>query len=477
MTTSPWSPARLRTDGAALIELLAVHLEQAQARAAGPVMPRESAAALGARFPAAFPAEGDGALLEHVARALAASTQLHSPRFVGHQVATPLPAAALCDLASSFLNNGMAVFEMGPAATAMERAVLQWMTTTAGLPSATSAGVLTSGGSLGNLTALLAARQAQARKIGFDAWRGGMKRGPQLVVFVAETAHYSIARAARIMGLGDDGVVSVAVDASLRMIPGALARAIADARKRKHAPIAVVASAGSTAGGAVDPLDVIAELCAREGLWLHVDGAHGASLLLSSTHAPKLRGIERADSIVWDAHKLMMMPALVTAVLFKDAANGAGAFAQEAGYLFNEDDAGDDVGRRTIECTKRMMSLALYACLRAFGTRLFADHVDHCCALATSLATKARARGLEVLVEPEANIVCFRPRPVGALLDARDNGRIAAIRKRVLEDGRFYLVQVRWQGALWLRCTLAHPLTTHADLDALLDEVARCTSG
>jgi L-2,4-diaminobutyrate decarboxylase len=466
--TDPHAPQLFRDTGHELVELLAAHLEKAHACDAGPVMPRDSASSLAARFPAEFPVQDDGALVAHIARAVAASTQLHSPRFVGHQVATPLPAAALCDLAASFLNNGMAVFEMGPAATAMERAVLQWMTQLAGLPMATSSGVLTSGGSLGNLTALLAARQAQSKKLGFDAWRRGLKNGPQLVVFVAETAHYSVARAARIMGLGDDGVVAIDVDEHLRMVPAALERALAEARKRKRAPIAVVASAGSTAGGAVDPLEPIADVCAREGLWLHVDGAHGASLLLSSIHARKLRGIARADSIVWDAHKMMMMPALVTAVLFRDAAAGAAAFAQDAGYLFDDADAGDDVGRRTVECTKRMMSLKLYACLRAFGTKLFADHVDHCCALAQSLAAKALARGCEVLVEPEANIVCFRPMVEGAALDG---GRVAALRRRVLEDGRFYLVQLHWRGALWLRCTLSHPLTSETDLAALLDLV------
>lgn len=475
-----------REEGARILDVLAQELERAANHDAAnndgqdarrsdrsdrpvgptdwPVMPREKPADLAARFPAEFTSEGDGALHEHIARAIASSTRLHAPRFVGHQVATPLPAAALCDLVASFMNNGMAVYEMGPAATAMERAVLQWMARLAGLPAERSSGVLTSGGSIGNLTALLAARQAQAKRIGFDAWRRGLKGGPQLVVFVAETAHYSVARAARILGLGDDGVVSVEVDASLRMIPSALEGAIAEARKRKREPIAVVASAGSTAAGAIDPLDVIADVCAREQVWMHVDGAHGASLLLSAKKRAALHGIERADSIVWDAHKMMMMPALVTAVLFRDAAAGAGAFAQDAGYLFDDADAGDDVGRRTVECTKRMMSLKLYACLRAFGTNLFADHVDRCCALAASLASKVRARGGDVLAEPSMNIVCFRPHDMSG-------GQVAALRKRILDDGRFYVVQLHWRGALWLRCTLSHPLTLEADLDALLDQV------
>lgn len=460
-----WSADTFRSEGARVLELLARHLDDARA-SSDPVMPRERAAELAARFPSDFTREGDGALVEHIARAVASSTRLHAPRFVGHQVATPLPPAALCDFVASFMNNGMAVYEMGPAATAMERSVLRFFTRTAGLPEATSSGVLTSGGSLGNLTALLAARQAQAKRIGFDAWRRGLKGGPQLVVFVAETAHYSVARAARILGLGDDGVVSIDVDDALRMKPDALERAIAEQRKKKREPICVVASAGSTAVGAVDPLPAIADICAREGLWFHVDGAHGASLLLSEQHRAKLQGIERADSIVWDAHKLMMMPALVTAVLFRDANAGAGAFAQEAGYLFDDDDenAADDVGRRTVECTKRMMSLKLYACLRAYGTRFFGAHVDHCCALASSLANKVRARGGEVLAAPSMNIVCFRPRTT-------DGGKVAALRKRILDDGRFYVVQLHWRGSLWLRCTLSHPATTDADVDALLDEV------
>jgi L-2,4-diaminobutyrate decarboxylase len=326
--------------------------------------------------------------------------------------------------------------------------------------------VLTSGGSLGNLTALLAARQRACAALGFDGWRRGLRNGPQLVVFVAESAHYSVARAARMLGLGDDGVVLVAVDEEQRMKVDALEDALAQARKQKRAPLCVVASACSTGTGAVDPIAAIADVCAREKIWLHVDGAHGAPLLLSEQHKHKLAGIERADSIVWDAHKLMLMPALVTAVLFQDGKDGAAAFAQDAGYLFEDgdDDGWAEIGKRTVECTKRMMSLKLYACLQAFGTDMFAAHVDRCCALATSLAQQARARGCDVLTEPACNIVCFRPRGI-------DGGRVAAIRKRILDDGRFYLVQLHRKDGLWLRCTLTHPLTSEADLAALLDEV------
>jgi L-2,4-diaminobutyrate decarboxylase len=362
----------------------------------------------------------------------------------------------------------MAVYETGPAATAMERAVLAFFARALGLPD-TAGGVLTSGGSLGNLTALLAARQARP---GLDVWRRGLRGGPQLVVFVGETAHYSLARACRILGVGDAGCVSVPCDERLRMDPRALDDAIAAAVKKKHAPIAVVASAGSTTAGAIDPLDAIADVCAARGVWLHVDGAQGGVLALSPALRPRLAGIERADSVVLDAHKMMAMPALATVVLFRDAAAGAAAFAQEAGYLFQDgdDDAWSDVGRRTVECTKRMISLKLYACLQAYGPAFFARHVERVCALAAFLADEARRRGFDVLVEPEMDIVCFRPRGL-------DGGQVAAVRKRVLDDGRFYLVSVRRPDGLWLRTTILHPLTTDDDLRALLDEVEAAAYG
>ena len=368
----PFDAAAFARDGHAVVDALAGHLARAHARDVVPVRPRETMAELCARFPAEYTRDGTGDLLGALATVVTSSTSLHAPGFMGHQVATPLPAAALCELAVTLLNNSTAVSEMGPAAAATERAVLAHLSARAGY-GPNSGGVLTSGGSVGELTALLAARQAKA---GYDAWTRGLRSGPQLVVFVAKSAHYSLSRAAHMLGLGDAGVVAVDVDDAQRMDLASLELEIARAQRRGHRPIAVVASAGSTAVGAIDPLDAIADICALHNLWMHVDGAHGASLLMSDTHRDKLHGIARADSIVWDAHKLMMMPALCTAVLFKDGATGAAAFAQEAGYLFVDDgDAWAEIGRRTVECTKPAMSVVLDTCLRTYGTRLFAEHI------------------------------------------------------------------------------------------------------
>jgi L-2,4-diaminobutyrate decarboxylase len=459
--------SEFRALGHALVDLMATHLEQAQ-RCVTPVMPALTPAQACAQFPSSFPASAAtderAHLLRLVAQVLEGTTALHSPRFIGHQVATPIPEAALIDMCSSLLNNGMAIFEMGKAGTAMERAVLQHVALRMGFPS-TSSGVLTSGGSLGNLTALLAARQARA---GFDVWHGGMKHGPALAVLVAETAHYSVARAARIAGFGNDGCIPVEVDEHLRMKPAALERALAAARTRKRTVVAVVASAGSTAAGAIDPLNDIADVCEAQQVWLHVDGAHGGALVFSDAHKSKLRGIERADSVVLDFHKMMLMPALSTAVLFRDAKTGAAAFAQQAGYLFDDDrsdDAWSDIGKRTVECTKRTMSWPVYAMLQTKGTAHFAHHIDACVSKTRAFAEMIAAEPrLELLTMPDINITCFRVRGMSA-------GATAALRKAIIDEGTFYIVQVHLGRELWLRTTLLHPDTSIDDLRALLARV------
>lgn len=461
-----------RATGHRVVDLLADHLDHPTT----PVLPPLSPSQASASFDGEFREEGRGpeefldGLVGDVERVIGAATKLHHPGFVGHQVATPLPLAALMDLVDSFLNNGMAVFEMGKAGVGIEKSVLHWLTTVVGFPVATTGGALVDGGSIGNLTALLAARQAKSN----DAWKRGVRAQP-LCVFVADTAHYSVARAVRVMGLGDEGCVSVAVDDRLKMDVSALRAAIEKSIKQKKRPIAVVASAGSTAAGAYDDLDAVADVCAEFGLWCHVDGAHGAPLALLPERRAQLKGLERADSIVADFHKMLLMPALVTGVLFRDAKAGAKAFDQDAGYLFGDvdDDAWSDVGRRTIECTKKMLGLKVWACLRAYGVAYFRDHVRACCEKALALAALISAdERLELLVQPEANIVCFRVR-------GKDGGQHAAIRKAVIDDGDFYCVQVhlharglkKEQQGLWLRTTLLNPATTTAHLQQLLSRV------
>jgi L-2,4-diaminobutyrate decarboxylase len=463
-----YDPERFRAEGHRTVDVLADHLAGCIPGDDLPVIPWVAPADALARWPADFPDEPADAMPDLVARTAADSIRLHHPRYLGHQVPPPVPGAALADAAAAMLNNGMAVYEMGGASTPQEFAVVSWMTRVLGMP-ATAGGLLTSGGSIGNLTALLAARQAAA---GFDVWNGGAHAGPPLAVLVAGTAHYSVARSVRALGWGDGGAVEVAVDAACRMRADDLPRAHAAAIAAGRRPIAVVASAGSTATGAYDPLPAIADFCAAHGLWLHVDGAHGASAALSPRHRHLVAGIERADSVVWDAHKLLAMPALCTAVLYKDEARSYEAFAQEASYLFAPEREWWNLGLRTVECTKRMMSTILYASLRAYGVGFFRAYVERVFELGAAFGARLAAAGdFEVAAPPDANIVVFRYRPDRALEGAALDELQASIRRRCLESGRWYFLQTKLNGALWLRTALMNPLAGVEQLDGVLDEI------
>jgi L-2,4-diaminobutyrate decarboxylase len=464
---------RFRTEGKKLVDALADQMARWHKRE-GRVLPwRDPAKAR--MYWSEQTSTGD--LVAQLARFARESTGIVNPRCMGHQVAPPLPAAALAELVSAVLNNGMAVYEMGPAAVPIELEVVDWMCKTLGMP-AGAGGVLTSGGSLGNLTALLAMRQAMAD---YDVWKTGIDR--KLAVLVSSDAHYSIARTLSIMGFGEGGAIRVPVDANHRMtaaaVRDALARAGDDGRgvtardtSRGDDPliIGIVAAAGSTATGAFDPLDELADVAAAEGLWLHVDAAHGGGVALSHGQRGKLRGIERADSVVWDAHKLLMMPALITGVLFKKEAHAYEAFAQQASYLFADKRPAEtwwDLGQRTLECTKRAMAIELWTALRCYGETWFAEVVDRQHALARELAEKiAAASDFELALAPESNIVCFRH--TGARdLDAHNRG----LRRRVVEDGTFYIVGTQLPAGYHLRCTLMNPLTESSDLDDLLEHL------
>ncbi len=466
------------------LDALAASLARATAGdATMPVLPPVDPHAALASWPDGFPAEPapPGALAALVEQIIARSNHLHHPRYVGHQVTSPLPSTAILDCVAALLNNGAAVFEMGPVAIPMERHLIKWMAAQLGLP-ATTDGIFTSGGSVGNLTALLAARQAKA---GWDVWTEGASGGPPLAMLVSEQTHYSASRALQIMGMGKRGVIPVAVDARFRLRPDALPDAFAAAERAGRRVIGVIGSACSTATGAFDPLDAIADFCAARDLWFHVDAAHGASAALSPKYRDLLRGLDRADPVVWDTQHVMLLPALVTAVLFRDGARSYGAFAQDASYLFTgthpDGDSTEQAepkvtaerevtqwwnpGLRTLECTKRMLAIQLYGALTVHGTRLFADYVEATFDLAKRFAARIQSTpDFELAVEPQCNIVCFRY--------GRDDATQTKIRRALLDDGSFYLVQTTLPQGVFLRVTLINPFTTDADLAALIDRIS-----
>ena len=392
-------------------------------------------------------------------------TRVHHPRYLGHQVAPPLPLASLMALLGGFLNNGMAVYEMGMAPTAMEHLVTQWICKKIGYGSS-ARGILTSGGTLANLTALLSARRNSLER---DIWNQGYTGG--LAILVSEAAHYCVDRAAKIMGLGTQGVLKVPVKEDFSMDVSKLPHLYKEARKRGLRPFALVGSAPCTGTGSYDDLQALGDFAKDNNLWFHVDGAHGGPAAFSNKYKYLVRGIEKADSVVIDGHKMMGMPVITTALLFADGATSYNTFSQEAEYLLADtiEEDWSNGAKRTFECTKLTSALSWFAVLKKYGDGIFEDYLDRQYGLSRSFARMIRQRpDWKIACEPQSNIVCFRWVPKGEPLEELDELN-ARIREKSLKDGRFYIVQTRLKGSHYLRTSLMNPFTTEEQLSELLD--------
>jgi L-2,4-diaminobutyrate decarboxylase len=425
-----------------------------------------------------------GARLRRFLRSyLERTTRLHHPAYLAHQVAVPHPSGSLGSLVDGFTNNAMAIYEMGPAAAAIEYFLINWLLGKVGwapapYPGGTppypgapapypgapeqpsgpghGGGVLTHGGSLANLTALIAARSRLAPEV----WEQGNPAG--LALLAPAASHYSVARAAGILGLGHRAIYELETDERgvirPERLPAAWERLTGDGRRA----VALVANACSTALGLYDPLEEIAEFCAAHGVWLHVDGAHGAGALLSPELAPRLRGVQRADSLVWDLHKLARAPTVCAAVLVRDAASLDRAFQQEASYLFHQkDQPGFDFIHRTVECTKAGLGLRFFAVLGAMGERGLAAYVEALHRITREAFQLIRSQpDFECAAEPQSNILCFRLKA--------DDERQMALRARILAEGSFYLSTAEHAGRRWLRLVFMNPDTGLAEVRRLL---------
>ncbi len=392
--------------------------------------------------------------------------RVHHPRNLGHQVGPVLPEVAVMDLVGCFLDTGSGIFEVGNPSIPMERVVMMDLVKRFGLPSG-AGGVLTSGGSLGNLTALLAMRQKMT-----ESWDSGSHEC-RYAVLVSEEAHYCVSRAVKMMGWGDEGVITVSVDGEYRMRADAAREALVSARARGMQVLGLIGSAGSTATGRIDPLDELADLCEHEGLWFHVDAAHSGAFVFSKKMSPLLKGIGRADSIVVDFHKMLLSSGLLTAVLFKKEDDSYQTFAQKADYLWSKEETREwwDLAKRTLECTRPMLGLRAYTALRAGREGLFEEYIDHMMARTREFASIVQdAADFELFLKPESNILCYRyvPEKVESGLLNELNEKV---RSEVIKGGEFYLVQMEKHQQVYLRSTIISPYVTGEVFQSLLENI------
>ncbi|MCF8297330.1 MAG: aminotransferase class I/II-fold pyridoxal phosphate-dependent enzyme [Saprospiraceae bacterium] len=395
------------------------------------------------------------------------SIHIHNPKYIGHQVSASAPLAALVNLFTALLNNSMAIYEMGPASTAIEKAVVEEISNKIGYGEKGD-GYITSGGTLANLTALLAARQIIVES---NVWEHGLNE--KLAVMVSAEAHYCVERACRIMGFGAKGIIKIPVGDTFTMKTELLDEYYKKAEKDGIKVIAVVGSAPSTSTGMHDDLEAIAQFCSEKKLWFHIDGAHGGGAIYSKKYKHLLKGIEKADSVVIDAHKMLMMPSLMTFLMFKNKMDSYATFSQRAQYLWESSDEEEwyNMAKRTFECTKQMMGVKFFTLLKTYGEEIFDQFVTNQYDLGHELAKQInRRQNVELAVEPESNIVCFRyfdPK----LSDSELNQRNSYIRSKILKKGDFYIVQTLLNNLVYMRATIMNPLTTAEIFGELLDEV------
>lgn len=400
---------------------------------------------------------------------------LSHPHAAAHLQPPPLTVAVAADALASAGNASLDTYDSGPAALAIEGWVVEVLARLAGMGGAS--GVLTPGGSMSNLLALLLARDRAASRRGVDIRRDGVATLPRPVVLASEVAHFSVQRACAALGLGEAAVHTVGVDHRYRMRPEALAARLGEL-SQTCTPIAVVATAGTTDFGSLDPLPEIAEVAAKHRVWMHVDAAYGFGALFSDRLAPLLGGLETADSVTLDLHKIGWQPASASAVLVRDVTCFA-PLEYQVGYLNPLDDteAGyDGLLGRSLQTTRRADALKIAATFLAHGRTGLGQMVDICHDLARHAQRRIDAEATLELVSPaELTTVVFRYRSSQPGGDSRLN---AELRRRLLRSGRVLVgrTSVRLDGpaappSVCLKLTLLNPAARPEDIDTLLEAV------
>lgn len=469
ISQNPFDSEIFRTEGHKVIDLLADYLSSVTKRPDTPVLPWNEPDDLTEIYAGVFERGSEEPFAEYLKEAVIRSNHLHHPRYMGHQVTSPLPPVALAQLCTTLLNNGAAVYEMGPVAMAMEKNLVKYFSQLIGYGTGAD-GIFTHGGSAGNLNAMLAVRQVKSE---YNVWEEGVRSDMRTGFMVTDQSHYSVARNVKIMGLGDECLVKVPFDNKYRMRTDLLESCYNEATAKGIRIAAVVANSCSTATGSYDDLEAIGEFCQKHNLWLHVDGAHGTGVLFSDKYRHKIKGIEKADSIVIDFHKMLLVPGLNTMVMFREGARSYETFAQKASYLFRQHTAHEwyNSAKRTLECTKSSLGLVAFTAFKYFDKSYYNNYIDSRYDLAQRFAVMINdTHGFELAVNPDANIVCFRHNP-GGMTDEQLNGLNGAIRDRLMKEGSFYIVQTELEGKLWLRVTIINPLTTEEDMKLLLETI------
>ena len=367
------------------------------------------------------------------------------------------------EIITALTNTSMYTFEIAPMATLIENEMIETMARLAGYEA--GEGIFTTGGSNGNLLGMLCGRDRKLPDAKFDGLQG-----KEIVAFISEEAHYSTIVAANILGIGKKNLISVPCESSGKMDINKLEEYIATEKRAGKIPFCIIATAGTTVKGAIDPLEELVEICKREYLWLHVDAAWGGAALLSPKTRGLLSGIEKADSICWDPHKMMGMPLICSVFLVRDSGtlNKVCSHTDNAHYLFSDSSMDDDLGRKSLQCGRRVDALKLWLAWRAKGNDGWKKLVEQYFDVASYLTEKVRQQPLlELATEPSLTNVCIRYTGARLTTEKQDIAN-REIRIKLLESGRFMVSTSLVGGRPIIRAVISNPEVNEKVVDELL---------
>ncbi|MEU6169769.1 pyridoxal phosphate-dependent decarboxylase family protein [Streptomyces tanashiensis] len=387
----------------------------------------------------------------------------HHPRYLGHLNCPVVIPAVLGEAVLSAVNSSLDTWDQSAGGTLIERKLIDWTNGRIGFgPSAD--GVFTSGGSQSNLQSLLLARE--------EAKTDDLSK---LRIFSSECSHFSVQKSAQLLGLGRDAVVSIPVDRNKRMQSVLLAAQLEACRAEGLVPMAIVATAGTTDFGSIDPLPEIAALAEEYGAWMHVDAAYGCGLLASPTRRHLLDGIERADSVTVDFHKSFFQPVSSSAILVRDGATLRHA-TYHADYLNPARTVAERIPNqvdKSLQTTRRFDALKLWMTLRVMGADGVGQLFDEVCDLAAEgFALLAGDPRYDVVVEPQLSTLVYRYIPAAAASPEEIDRANLHARKALFASGEAVVAGTKVDGRQYLKFTLLNPETTAADIAAVLDLIA-----
>ncbi|MGY3094345.1 pyridoxal phosphate-dependent decarboxylase family protein [Pantoea agglomerans] len=401
------------------------------------------------------------------------SLSVHHPQCVAHLHCPSLVISQAAEVLINATNQSMDSWDQAPSATLIEMKLIEWLRTQVGYQSG-DAGVFTSGGTQSNLMGLMLARDSwfarQGHSVQQDGLTGDLKK---IKVFCSENAHFSVQKNMALLGLGYQSVTQVKCDRFARMDMDDLRHKLAASKANGENILAIVATAGTTDAGAIDPLREIAALAAEENIWVHVDAAWGGALLLSEKYRDYLDGIELVDSITLDFHKQFFQTISCGAFLLKEARHYE-LMRYQAAYLNSEFDEAQGVPNlvsKSLQTTRRFDALKLWMGLEALGQKQYAEIIDHGVTLAQQVAQYVDEQpALELVMKPQLASVLFRYRP--AHLAHFSSADIALLNQRIgdalLESGRANVGVTEFDGVTCLKMTLLNPTVTLEDIKVLL---------